>query len=207
MSDDSSSSSSSSDCGFDGGSYDGGSYDAGSGDDWDHSHGSHYSHHHHRRFRHGRKRRGHLDLSTAPPWVKVLTWVGALTLIAGFVIIGLGIIDSASGVSGGGAAAGPHPFPGGGLAGDPFPGEAFPGGGIPGEAFPGGIPENERLITVDGHVVDLESGTIVDPGASSSRAAGPVEETNSIGLGIGLFVVGLLLSVVAALGHSTSRRR
>jgi hypothetical protein len=191
-------SSSSSDYGFDAGSH-----DAGSGSDWDGSHGSHYSHHHHdRRFRHGRKRRGHLDLSTAPPWVKVLTWVGTLTLIAGFVIIGLGIIDSAGGVSGGGATAGPHPFPNGGIAGDPFP-----GGGIPGEAFPGGIPENERLITVDGHVVDLDSGTFVDPGARSSRAAGPVEETNYIGLGIGLFVVGLLLSAVAALGHSTSRRR
>jgi hypothetical protein len=205
---DSSSSSSSSDYGFD----DAGSYDAGSGNDWDHSHGSHHSHHHHRRFRHGRKRRGYLDLSTAQPWVKVLTWVGTLTLIAGVLIIGLGIIDSASGVSGGGATAGSHPLPGGGIAGDPFPGggipgEAFPGEAFPGEAFPGGIPENERLITVDGHVVDLESGTIVDPGASSSRAAGPVEETNYIGLGVGLFVVGLLLSAVAALGHSTSRKR
>jgi hypothetical protein len=177
-------SSSSSDYGFDGGAY-----DAGSGSDWDGGHGSHY---HHRHFRHGRKRRGYLDLSTAPPWVKVLTWVGTLTLIAGFVITGLGIIGSAGGANSGGATAGPHPFP---------------DGGITGEAFPGGITENERLITIDGHVVDLESGAIADPGASSSRAARPVEEPNYIGLGIGLFVVGSLLSVVAGLGHSTSRRR
>ncbi|ONI89383.1 hypothetical protein ALI22I_15220 [Saccharothrix sp. ALI-22-I] len=101
------------------------------GPDHDHDHDHH--HHFHHGFSRGRRRRGYLDLSTAPTWVKVFTWVGALTAIAGFAIVVFGVIGS---------------------AGDTF---------------------------------DSVQG--------------------NRGLGVGLFLVGFILSTIAGLGHSMSKRR
>jgi hypothetical protein len=166
------------DTGYDRG-YDGDPYDDGS----DH-------HHSHSDFGHDfghRRRRGYPDLSTAPTWVKVFTWVGALTAIAGIGIAAFGIIGSAND------------------AFDPTRSARWPGAStsypplaeqLPNGRFPGGGP----VVTVEGQVLNLEEVRVVGP-------ADPVEESNPVGLGLGLFFVGFVLSAVAALGHSTTRRR
>jgi hypothetical protein len=90
---------------------------------------------------------------------------------------------------------------GDGLPGAGFPGGSFPGEGLPAEGFPGGA-----RVTVEGQVFDLDNDRVLTP-AQDSRAVGPAEETGTTGLGIGLFFVGFVLSAIAALGHSTSKRR
>ncbi|MFJ6676226.1 hypothetical protein ACIQMJ_34430 [Actinosynnema sp. NPDC091369] len=75
-------------------------------------------------FPHGRPRRpreGGPDLSTAPPWVKALVWVGVLTALLGLTVIGLAVVcDSAPAPDL--AAASVDGFPGR----DPFPGAPIP---------------------------------------------------------------------------------
>lgn len=173
-------------------------------DDDFHDHDSHGGFHGHDFHGHGfrhRRRRGRVDLSTAPPWVKVFAWVGALTALAGMALIFASVI---------GGSTSPRPefgtVSGDSFPGENFPGEGFPGGSLPGENFPAeGFPGGAR-VTVDGQVFDLDNDRVLTP-AQDSRAAGPAERTGTTGLGIGLFFVGFVLSAIAALGHSTSKRR
>ncbi|WP_158842864.1 hypothetical protein [Saccharothrix deserti] len=52
---------------------------------------------------------------------------------------------------------------------------------------------------------DLDSGQVISP--VDSRAAAPAPKSGNVGLGFGVFFVGLVLTIIAGLGHSTSRRR
>ncbi|MEU4741188.1 hypothetical protein AB0G02_12095 [Actinosynnema sp. NPDC023658] len=135
-------------------------------DDW-HEHDFHDDWHGRRR------RRRHLDLATAPTWVKVLTWVGALTALAGLAVFGLAVF--------GGFTA---PKPEFGLVDT------------------GGFPHGGGFAT-DVQVFEVRDGGTPYPTGSSGVEGVP----DGIRTGMGLFFVGLVLSVIAGLGHATSRPR
>ncbi|MEV8436878.1 hypothetical protein AB0425_05850 [Actinosynnema sp. NPDC051121] len=160
-------------------------------DPHDHSPGHHHFHHHFRDDR--RRRHGYPDLSTARPWVKVLTWVGTLAAVLGLVIMGLEVFSAVPRPAA--ASVSSDGFP----AGDPFPGAHIPGGRFPDGQLSGG-----DRISVDGQVFTVVDGEVV--GTTASRPTAPA--TRGIwGIGIGLFLVGFVLSAVAGLGHATSKRR
>lgn len=150
-------------------------------DPFDHSSG----HHHFRDDR--RHRHGYPDLSTARPWVKVLTWVGGLAAVLGIVIMGLEVFSAVPRPV---VPVGSDRFP----AGDPFPGAHIPEGRISG---------GDR-ISVDGGVFTVVDGEVV--GTTASRPTAPATRGIS-GVGIGLFLTGFVVSTVAGLGHATSKRR
>lgn len=123
-------------------------------------------------------RSGYHDVSGAPVWVKVLLWTGALLAIAGMGIFAFSVL---------GAFDGPDPsstrltpaFPTADLPAD-FPVEALP-------------PELQTPSV----------RAFPSPGQHPSASIGGPNLT----LGFGLFFAGLVLSAIAALGHSTFKRR